>query len=206
MSVKDWYRFLLEKNVTRREVDDEGRPELIPCKVEERNPDIPWNEVYGLCRIKGLSPDEKSFLFKLIHTLLPSKERLNHLTPTTSPLCPCATRHQENYQHLFFGCSWNKQAGEALINCVTSYASSLTAEKVLRMELVADEPFLLPCATILATGLNFIWENRKVRKHTTLFMMRAELEAAVSVRRRSRLSRIREAGDIMSNMLANFLR
>ena len=74
------------------------------------------------------------------------------------------------------------------------------------MELVADEPFLLPCATILATGLSFIWENRKVKKYTTLFMMRAELEAAVSVRRRSRLSRIREAGDIMNNMLVNFLR
>ena len=71
---------------------------------------------------------------------------------------------------------------------------------------MADEPFLLPCATILSTGLNFFWENRKVRKYTTLFMMRAELEAAVSVRRRSRLARIREAGDIMYNMLANFLR
>ena len=71
---------------------------------------------------------------------------------------------------------------------------------------MADELFLLPCATIFATGLSFIWENRKVRKYTNLFMMRAELEAAVSVRRRSRLSRLREAGEIMNNMLANFLR
>ena len=69
MSVKYWYRFLLEKN-------DEGRTELIPCKVEEKNPDVHWNEAYGLCRLKGLGPDEKSFLFKLIHTLLPSKEML----------------------------------------------------------------------------------------------------------------------------------
>ena len=201
---KDWYRFLMEKNVTRREIDDEGRTELIPCKVEERNPDVSWNEAYGLCRLKGLSPDEKSFFFKLIHTLLPSKERLNHLTPNTSPLCPCASGDQENYQHLFFECSWNKQAGEALVNCVRSYSPTITVDKTLRMELLADEPFLLPCATIFATGLSFIWENRKVRKYTALFMMRAELEAAVSVRRRSRLARMREAGDIMYNMLANF--
>ena len=159
-----------------------------------------------MCRLKGLSPDNKSFLFKLIHTLLPSKERLNHPTPTTSPLCPCATGDQETYQQLFIECSWNKQAGEALVNCVRSYSPTITVDKTLRMELLADEPFLLPCATIFATGLSFIWENRKVRKYTTLFMMRAELEAAVSVRRISRLFRIREAGDIMNNMLANFVR
>ena len=38
-----------------------------------------------------------------------------------------------------------------------------------------------------------IWENRELRKYTTLFMVRAEVEAAVSVIRRSRLSRIRKA-------------
>ena len=36
MSVKEWYLLLLEKNVTRREVDQEGRTELIPCRVEEK--------------------------------------------------------------------------------------------------------------------------------------------------------------------------
>ena len=87
MSVKEWYQHLLEKNVTKREIDDEGRTELIPCKVEERDPAVSWSESYRLSRLKGLSPEDKSFLFKLIHTLLPSKERLHHLTPTTSPLC-----------------------------------------------------------------------------------------------------------------------
>jgi hypothetical protein len=38
MSVKEWYLLLLEQNVTKREVDQEGRLELIPCRVEERNP------------------------------------------------------------------------------------------------------------------------------------------------------------------------
>ena len=97
MSVKEWYRFLVERNVTMREVDEEGRRELIPCKIEERNPDFPWSESYRLCRVKGLSPENKSFLFKLLHTLLPSKERLHHLTPTISPLCWCTSGDQETY-------------------------------------------------------------------------------------------------------------
>ena len=36
MTVKEWYKLLLEKNITMRNIDQEGRMELIPCKVEER--------------------------------------------------------------------------------------------------------------------------------------------------------------------------
>ena len=72
MSVKEWYRFLVEKNVTMRTIDQEGRMEMIPCKVEEREPDVFWSESFRICRLIGLSPEIKSFLFKMIHTLLPS--------------------------------------------------------------------------------------------------------------------------------------
>ena len=115
--------------MTKREIDDEGRTELIPCKVEERDPAVSWSESYRLSPLKGLSPEDKSFLFKLIHTLLPSKERLHHLTPTTSPLCQCDSGANETYKHLFFECCKNHQAGEALLRCIQSYDKSLTADK-----------------------------------------------------------------------------
>ena len=204
MSVKDWYRVLVEKNVTRRDIYLEGRTELIPCKIEEKYPLITWNECYRLSRLKGLSPETKSFLFKLTHLLLPSKERVHHLTPTASPLCWCESGHQETYMHLFYNCSKNKEAGEAMFRVGKAYASSLTMEKSLTMEIESDEVFTLATVSVLATGLLHIWENRKLRKNTTLYMMRAELEAAVSIRRRSRLKKVREAGDIMHNMLNNF--
>jgi hypothetical protein len=35
--------------------------------------------------------------------------------------------------------------------------------------------------------------------------MRAELEAAISIKRKSRLRKVREAADIMENMVVNFL-
>ena len=77
-------------------------------------------------------------------------------------------------------------------------------EGILRLELTADDPFLLPCAIIVATGLRFIWENRKLKKNTTVFAMRTELEMATSIRRKSRSKTIREAGQIMGNILNNF--
>ena len=204
MTIKEWYRYLLEKNVTRREVDHEGRTEIFPCKMEERNPEVFWSESYRISRLKGLSPDSKSFLFRVIHTLLPSKERLHHLTPHVSPLCWCNSGADESYLHLFFQCEKNAQAGQTLQRCITSYDRGLTQERALRLELVADDPFLLASTTILAIGLSFIWENRKLKKITPLYLMRAELETAISIRRRSRLRSVKETAGIMENILDNF--
>ena len=106
--------------------------------------------------------------------------------------------------HLFFYCSKNKEAGEAMFRVGKAYDSNLTMEKTLRLEVESDEVFTLATVSVLATGLLYIWEKRKERKSTTLYMMRAELEAAVSIRRRSRLKKVREAGEIMHNMLNNF--
>ena len=178
--------------------------ELVPCKVEEREPTVFWSESYRISRLHGLSPMSKSFLFKLVHTLLPSKERVSRIIPATSPLCWCNLGLEENYHHLFFQCIKNQEAGLALLHCIQSYDRAATGVRSLRLELTADDPFLLPCTALLATGLELIWENRKFKKATTVFEMRSELELAVSIRRRSRSRQIRESADIMQNILTNF--
>ena len=133
-----------------------------------------------------MSPDSKSFLFKLPHTLLPSKERLNHLAWTTSPLCKCGVGVSETYSHLFFKCVENDVAAQSLLRCVQSYDRGLSEEGALRLELKAEEPFILPCIALLAVGLQYIWENRKLNKKTRPHDMRTELELAVFIRRKSR--------------------
>ena len=100
MTVKEWYLLLLEQNVTKRDVDQEGRMELTPCRVEEKFPEVCWAESYRISRLTGLSPEIKSFLFKLIHELLPSKERIHHLSQTSSPLCWCNSGALETYHYL----------------------------------------------------------------------------------------------------------
>ena len=169
MTVKEWYRWLLEKNVVKREVDQQGRWELIPCKVEEREPEVFWAESYRISRLKGLTPGSKSFLFRVLHTLLPSKERLHHLTPQISPLCMCNTGEYESYLHLFFLCDKNDEAGQALLRCISAYDRNINEEKVLRLELVADDPFLLASTSILAIGLEFMGEQENEEEHFHIF-------------------------------------
>ena len=92
-----------------------------------------------------------------------------------------------------------------MVRCLKSFDSNLTESRCLRLELCADQPFLLASAAILSTGLEYIWENRKKKKSTSLFSVRAEIEAAIAIKRKSRLWRIKECGDMMDNMLNNFL-
>jgi hypothetical protein len=94
--------------------------------------------------LKGLSPESKSFQFKLVHTLLPRKEKIHHPNPTSSPQCRCESSDQETYSHLFFSCVKNKEADEALLRSAQSHDQILTNEKILKLEISADETFLLP--------------------------------------------------------------
>ena len=204
MSVKQWYQYLLEKHVIERELDDEGRSELIPCKVEEREPTAPWMESYRLSKLKGISPTTKSFNFKLLHTLLPSNERINHLNPNATALCRLNCGAVETYLHLFYDCHHNQGAGDALLRCVRSYDIDLTESKSLTMRIKVDGCFEMAVISILSTGLELIWSRRLVKKNTDLITMRSELEWAAILRRKSRNPKIKEAGDIMINMINNF--
>ena len=204
MSVKQWYSYLLEQMVTTREIDQEGRRELIPSRIEELSPSTQWGEAYRLCRLHGLSPSAKSFLFKLLHQLLPVRERVHRLMPANSPLCWCDSGEVETYVHCFFSCSKNSEAAADMLRCAAVYDQELTPLKCLTLQVKSDEVFMLAIITILTTGLETIWANRQMKKITTQFMMRTELELAISIRRRSRNRSVREAGSIMQNIIDNF--
>ena len=206
MTVREWYRYLLEKYVTMETVDDEGRmlPKL--CKVEEREPQQDWMTTFDLARSKGLPPEVKSFNFKLLHVLLPCKERLNQMQPTTSSSCTaCPAQLSESVLHALFDCIKNQEAATFLLQLVKVFDSGCTKEKATRLDIHTDALYELPTILLLstATGLQFIWKNRTLKKNTTLYMIRAELELLVCLLRKSRPRKLREAGSIIENTLLN---
>ena len=71
MSEKQWYRFLLEERVTMELGAGDNR-QLVPCRVELKFPRYDWEKIWPKIRLKGLGPDLSSFLFKVIHDLLPT--------------------------------------------------------------------------------------------------------------------------------------
>ena len=85
MSLKQWYQFLLEDNVTMREVGNSM--EYIPCRVELLHPTTNWEVTWRRSRLSGLGSELASFLFRLLHDLLPTRERQGRIYQATANTC-----------------------------------------------------------------------------------------------------------------------
>ena len=102
--------------------------------------------------------------------------------------------------HAFFTCSYSRVAGLGLLGLVQELCPDLLPEDVLQLELGEDLPEADQLAAVycIATGLKYIWEARLKKKQTTLIQIRAELEAMISLLRRTRF---RESGHRMQLVL-----
>ena len=190
MSVKQWYHTLLEDKVLMNQPDNSPAT-LIPVRSETLHPHSDWPQIWSNVHSKGLGSELTSFLFKLVHGLLPTQDRVSRIglgnvdIPGVCLLCRMST---ENLLHCFFECQHNVVVGHGLLGYVQHVVPNLSPESALILDFDAnlpDEESLAACVMI-ATGLHYIWESRVSKKVVTLFKMRAEIEARVSVLRRSR--------------------
>ena len=142
----------------------------------------------------------------LLNELFPSQARVNRIIPTTAPTCLlCDTDQVDDYSHSFFDCAKNNEAAEAMLTLARVYDRNLTPAKLLRLEVNTDLVFALPTTIILAAGFSLIAANRKEGRATTRAAMKAELRATAETLTRSRRRILREAGDIVFNLIVNFL-
>ena len=200
MSVKDWYRYLLERNVTMDIIDEEGRMEKKKCKVEEDDPESDWSLSYRLSRIKGLTPQVKTFNFKLLHRILPCKQRLSQILPNSLPFCNlCPNQLPDSLSHSLFNCLKNREASQFLLHLTRVYFPEVTPDQVLKLQIKTDALYELPTTLVRCTGLELIGRNRQAKKSTSLCETQAELECLVVSVRKSRPWGLREATSIIQN-------
>ena len=203
MTTKQWYQVMLEDQVLMTPTDENTSPALVPVRVESLSPLTDWSTTWNLARTKGLGSDLTAFLFKLLHHLLPTQDRVSRLTRTQSQntgLCQLCHAEIEDQSHAFFSCPYSCTAGLALLGYVQLIVPNLSAEAALRLELGQDmtEEEQLATVCLLATGLKYIWTTRTEKKCVILFKMRAEIETQISIIRRTRHS---AAGDLMLEMI-----
>ena len=118
MSIKQWSQLLVEDNVTMATLPD-NTMEYIPCKAELVNPSTDWKSSWHLARLRGLGPDHTTFLWKLLHLLLPVKERLHRISINTPPYCQLCNQNEiETMSHTFITCTFTMGAGQALVDAL----------------------------------------------------------------------------------------
>ena len=97
---------------------DQSR-QLIPCRVETKHPENGWDSIWSKARLQGLGPELVSFLFKVLHDLLPTQERLSRTSPVVNGMCKlCLANVQEDLLHALIRCPANHGIGEAVLLCL----------------------------------------------------------------------------------------
>ena len=161
-----------------------------PCKAELSNPSTDWELTWHHVRMKGLGPEHSSFLWKLVHQLLPVRARLHRLSPNTAPQCTlCRNNSMEDLIHSFFNCTFNHEAGLALADVLQEQLPYCTNEEILRLEFgEMEEGIEFPVVWFTAAFLLAIWERRSSNQKVRTYEIRAEIEGKISLLRKTRYS------------------
>ena len=201
MTIKQWYSVLMEDRLLMSPATENTPQLLLPVRAEALTPTNDWTNSWRLARIKGVDSVLSAFLFKLLHRLLPTKDRVSRLRGEEG-ICYLCNEEIEDLSHAFFTCSHSRVAGLALLGWVQVLCPNLLPEDALVLQLGEDLPEVDELAVVytIAAGLMHIWEARVLKKQITPFLVRAELEAKISLLRHTRYS---EAGYRMQDMLGD---
>ena len=189
MKEKDWVRYLTEDYITMTS-DPSGRQHFTPCKAELASPTTDWSSCWEACRQPGVPPDLASFLWRLLHKLLSTQEKLHRMGTIRSPICKMqGCLDVGSLDHELLHCGKNDGVGSKLLSCVKKYVPGIEAEGVLRLEHgAAGDELSLPLTLLTAIVLSTVWKEREAGASVRCYKVRAELEQSINLLRNSRLA------------------
>ena len=186
MTTANWYRLLLEQEITMQELDDHTM-EFIKSRAELAAPAADWEQIWRRARLRGLGSEAISFLWKLLHRLLPTEERLARILQNYSESCKlCPAPVPADLVHCFFQCTSTARVGQGLLLLVQTHDPAVTPEKFLRLDFQCEASLELPIVWIVSHTLLYMWETRRGGKIVDHRQTRASLERKISTLRETR--------------------
>lgn len=184
-----WYKVILENKVLMQ-IDENGRSKLRPCRTEVNNPEADWESIWKLANIQGLDSAGQTFLWRMVHNLLPTQARLFRLKMRNAPTHNChlceAIEPADNI-HSLLTCSFSSEVSNWLMTLLHVHLPDVQPKQVVLLDLGAvDESLELPLVWLIANTLSLVWESRREKKKPTLHKVRSTLEAKINILRKTR--------------------
>ena len=163
LSTKQWYNIILEQGITFRREGIENNLTMILTSTEIRYKDaVDWEICYELRRVRGLTPSQKSCIFKYCENLWTTGERLFKLKKQPSPLCELC-QVADDIGH-FWQCNFNSRMCKAmkdLLKEVTQHIVGVAQLATCGFP-IADN-FQLPVMYIFAEFLEAIHQSKTTK-------------------------------------------
>ena len=95
------------------------------------------NMTWKRVRIACLSSNTMTFLWKLMHQLLPTEERISSSDGNmpSSGRSGCADNIEANLEHCLFECTLSSEVGSWLLETVQAFFPSATAASIISLDL-----------------------------------------------------------------------
>jgi hypothetical protein len=199
MTVRQWTRALTEERVTHSPVTAAGPAALLPVWAERRQPDRDWPRIWRRARLRGLPGDLADHVFRHLHGLLPTQDRLAEMPGASRGLradgvCRCCEPDTpDSLLHSMHGCAHTASASAALLACLRSAVPGLAAEDALYFDFEVETRYELAMVTLLATSYRALWVSCRDQRPLSPARLRAVLLARAHTL--SRTQRHRQDGD-----------
>ena len=159
-----------------------------PIKCEVNFPGNSWDRSWELAFSSGLNSDQSSFLFKLLHDILPTGSRLHRLKQKESSACTlCRSGADDDRLHALLACSFNSEINDWVVSLTHKVVANSKTEDIISLNLFISEPMHFPLIWTLSHVLMLVWQSRLNKKSISLYHVRAEIEAKINILRKSRL-------------------
>ena len=188
MSTAQWYRVLVEMNITMVEVEaTDNKMQYKKTRTELASPATDWECSWRRARLKGLGSEATIFLWKLLHILLPTEDRLSRILPNTPSNCKyCPHPTTAETPHCLFQCVSTREVGTWLLSLVRQHDNTATAASLVKLEFKAEDTTEMPLVWIISQTLLYLWGVRTSGKTASLIVTRAVLESKISLLRETR--------------------
>ena len=129
-----------------------------------------------------------SFNFKLLHGLLPVKDRINKIIPSSPAQCSlCSLASEESIQHALISCPFNQDVFGALVKVVRMVVPNIGNEELLRFDFQeVSQSLEFPVMFLVSTFLLEIWSRRMKKARISLYDIRSTIEAKCALLRETR--------------------
>ena len=136
---------------------EDGRRKLEPCRAELLNPEIDWETTWKMPSQTSLDSVETSFIWRMLHYILPTPTRLYHMKikGTETPHCQlCNEDIRVDLNHFLIICSFNPEVSTWVLRELQDEVTGLIANQVVHLDLgVLDDQLKLPFVWVISNTL-----------------------------------------------------
>ena len=152
-------------------------------------PNLNWEKNWQRVRLKGLGSEVITFLWKMMHNILPTEARLSRILKNSSAVCrQCDIECIADLGHCLFECICSREVGVWLLSMFRKYDNEVNPLGLTKLDFNIDGAVEFPLVWILSNSLLFLWNMRQKAKISSVFLTRASLEKKIAILRKTRFS------------------